>query len=195
MWDISVLYIMYLKPLECITWKVKSERSNNKLFGCSSPVSMYQYPVNLPSTSVIVMISWSLSRCETLTILSALAAIAPEPVSVRASHLPPCVIHIYKCHFQGCSLFTSCHSCLHLCMTFTLYFSHFLEHAMFPPTEKLSPWLCPVTLLFFSIPVYSFPKYLPHLLLVIIWVFPSQDSRPKAPCWSGLYLCCFLLCC
>lgn len=52
----TVLCIVYTKPLECITHKVKSER-NKKLPACSSPVSVCLYPVSPPSISVIVMTS------------------------------------------------------------------------------------------------------------------------------------------
>lgn len=63
--------------------------------------------------------------------------------TVRTDHSPPCVIIIYRCHFQGYSLLTSCHAYPHLYMTFTLSFSRFLEQAMLPPTEK--PLLIPLT--------------------------------------------------
>lgn len=133
------------------------------LFFCS----VYQYPANPPSTSVIVMILWSFSRYEKLTILSAPVATALEPISVRTNHSPPCVIHIHKCHFRGCSLFTSCHSCRRLYMTFPLYFSQFLKQATFPPMERLL--LTPLTsssyLAFLFHPCIFFSKILTSLVI------------------------------
>ena len=119
------------------------------------------------------MTSRSFSWSENLPLPLASIATALEWTSGRTNHSPSLMILIYKGHFQGCSVFTSRHSCSHLSMTFLLYFSQFLEQLTSSPTEKLS--LTPLTLL----------GYLAFLFHPCIFIFKLLTSLVIA-CNVGL---------
>lgn len=130
-----VYKFIYTKPSECVTQKVKLRKKREIVWMLFS--SVYGYSFSSPNGFV------KLLRCGNLTILLTASAITLYPISVKTSHSPSCVIIIYKCHFQICFLFTSCHSYPHLYMTFVMYFSPFLKQPIIPPTETTS--LSPLT--------------------------------------------------